>query len=200
MVKSVKHRTRRTRRTRRMRNRIARGPGFSRPTESIFTKKDELKAFEDFRNGKFPQKYEKARRKRMAEEDRIRRMQITSPPSSPKFVTQILSATSGNPSGIPDQYIEDFINSFPISFDEETKNKLRNALQNKIRYDSEWVDEVFSQEILKDEEEQVIAKVQIWLKEGLGDNLINQPISGKANLIPFKKLREFRNNPSKFNH
>jgi hypothetical protein len=164
-----------------MRNRIAGGPGFSRPTESIFTEKDE-----------------KARRKRMADEDRIRRMQITSPPSSPKFVTQILSATSGNPSGIPDQYIEDFINS--ISFDEETKNKLRNALQNKIRYDSEWVDEVFSQEILKDEEEQVIAKVQIWLKEGLGDNLINQPISGKANLIPFKKLREFRNNPSKFNH
>ena len=31
-------------------------------------------------------------------------------------------------------------------------------------------------------------------------NKISKDGSGKANLIPFKKLREFRNNPSKFNH
>ena len=71
MVKSVKRRTRRIRRTRSMRKPVGKGIGFSRArkySDSIFTEEDARRVNEDFKNGKFSQKYEIERRKRLAKE------------------------------------------------------------------------------------------------------------------------------------
>ena len=202
MVKTVKRRTRRTRRTRSMRNPVGKGLGFSRArkySDSIFTEEDARRANEAFKNGKFPQKYEIERRKRLAKEERERRRNTSvaqasiRPPS--KSVSIIYSTTSENPSGVPNKYIDDFIDAYYPSLDEKKKNKLKKALQSEILYDSNWFGE-FSQEILKDEAEQLIEKVQIWLKEGSNPGFINDNMSGE-DLKPFTKLKHFRNNPLK---
>ena len=201
MAKSVKRRTRRIRRIRRtrsMRKPVGKGIGFSRArkySDSIFTEEDARRVNEDFKNGKFPKKYEIERRKRLAKEERERRRNTsvaqasTRPPS--KSVSIIYSTTSENPSGVPNKYIDDFIDTYHPSLNEKKKNKLKKTLQDEILYDSNWFGE-FSREILQDEEEQFIEKVQIWLKEGSNPGFINHTMSGE-DLKPFTKLKHFRN-------